>query len=43
MKVAKPKAATITTTTAVMPRGLFFTGLLAAILAALFWKSFLPG
>ena len=40
MKVAKPKAATAT---AAMPRGLFFAGLLAVILAALFCKSFLPG
>jgi hypothetical protein len=40
MKVARPKAATATTA---MPRGLFFAGLLAVILAALFWKSFLPG
>ena len=40
MKVAKPEAATAT---AAMPRGLFFAGLLAVILAALFWKSFLPG
>lgn len=40
MKVAKPKAVTATATP---PRGLFFAGLLAIILAALFWKSFLPG
>ena len=40
MKVAKPKAVTAT---AAMPRGLFFAGLLAVILAALFCKSFLPG
>jgi len=40
MKVAKPKAATAT---AAMPRGLFFAGLLAVVLAVLFWKSFLPG
>ena len=40
MKVAKPKAVTATTP---MPRGLFFAGLLAVILAALFCKSFLPG
>jgi hypothetical protein len=40
MKVAKPEA---TKAAAAMPRGLFFAGLLAVILAALFWKSFLPG
>jgi hypothetical protein len=40
MKVAKPKAAPAA---AVMPRGLFFVGMLAIVLAALFWKSFLPG
>ena len=40
MKVAKPKAAPAAAAT---PRGLFFVGLLAVILAALFWKSFLPG
>lgn len=40
MKAAKPKAVTAT---AAMPRGLFFVALLAVILAALFWKSFLPG
>ncbi len=40
MKVARPTAAP---GTAAMPRGLFFAGLLAAILAVLFWKSFLPG
>src|SRR5580693_6224953 len=40
MKVAKPKAVTASATT---PRGLFFAGLLAVLLAALFWKSFLPG
>ena len=40
MKVAKPRAATAVAT---MPRGLFFAGLLAVVLAALFWKSFLPG
>jgi hypothetical protein len=40
MKVAKPKAGTAITA---MPRGLFFAGLLAAVLAVLFWKSFLPG
>jgi hypothetical protein len=40
MKVAKPKAATVAAT---MPRGIFFAGLLAILLAVLFWKSFLPG
>ena len=40
MKVARPKAAPAATA---MPRGLFFVGLLAIILAVLFWKSFLPG
>ena len=40
MKVTKSNAATATAAT---PRGLFFAGLLAVILAALFWKSFLPG
>ena len=40
MKVAKSNTATATAAT---PRGLFFAGLLAVILAALFWKSFLPG
>jgi hypothetical protein len=40
MKVAKPKAATAA---AAVPRGLFFAGLLAVVLAVLFWKSFLPG
>ena len=40
MKVAKSNAATAT---AAMPRGLFFAGLLAVILAGLFCKSFLPG
>lgn len=40
MKVAKPKAATAS---AAPPRGLFFAGLLVAVLAVLFWKSFLPG
>jgi hypothetical protein len=40
MKVAKPKTATATAAT---PRGLFFAGLLAILLAVLFWKSFLPG
>ena len=40
MKIAKTKAGTAT---AAMPRGLFFAGLLAFILAALFCKSFLPG
>ena len=37
MKVAKPKAATAA---AAVPRGLFFAGLLAVVLAVLFWKSF---
>ena len=40
MKVAKPKA---TPAANMKPRGLFFAGLLAVILAVLFWKSFLPG
>jgi hypothetical protein len=40
MKVAKPKTATATAAT---PRGLFFAGLLAVVLAVLFWKSFMPG
>jgi hypothetical protein len=40
MKVAKPTAVTGAAT---MRHGLFFAGLLAAILAVLFWKSFLPG
>ena len=40
MKVAKPKAAPAAN---MKPRGLFFAGLLAVILAVLFWKSFLPG
>jgi polyferredoxin len=40
MEVARPTAAT---GAAAMPRGLFFAGLLAAVLAVLFWKSFLPG
>jgi hypothetical protein len=39
MKVARPKAAPAATA---MPRGLFFAGFLAVLLAALFWKSFLP-
>ncbi len=39
MKAAKPNAVTATVAT---PRGLFFAGLLAVLLAALFWKSFLP-
>ena len=39
MKAAKPKAVTASA----MPRGLFFAGLLAVLLAVLFWKSFLPG
>jgi hypothetical protein len=41
MKVAKPKAVTATAATPL--HGLFFAGLLAVILAVLFWKSFLPG
>jgi hypothetical protein len=40
MKAAKPKAVTATAAT---PRGLFFVGLLVAVLVVLFWKSFLPG
>jgi hypothetical protein len=40
MKVVKPKAMNAT---AAKPRGLFFAGLLAAVLAVLFWKSFMPG
>ena len=40
MKVARPKATTANTAA---PRGFFFAGLLAVLLAALFWKSFLPG
>jgi hypothetical protein len=40
MKVARPTAATGAAAT---PRGLFFAGLLAVVLAVLFWKSFLPG
>jgi hypothetical protein len=36
MKTARP-------TTATRFRGIFFAGLLAAILAVLFWRSFLPG
>jgi hypothetical protein len=40
MKVAKPNAVSAV---AAKPRGLFFAALLAVVLAALFWKSFLPG
>jgi len=40
MKVAKPKVAAAA---AAPPRGLFFAGLLAVVLAVLFFKSFLPG
>jgi hypothetical protein len=40
MKVAKPK---VVTANAATPRGFFFAGLLAVVLAVLFWKSFLPG
>jgi hypothetical protein len=40
MKVVKPKTVTAN---AAAPRGLFFAGLLAVLLAVLFWKSFLPG
>jgi hypothetical protein len=40
MKVAKPKTVTAAAATA---RGLFFAGLLAVVLAALFWNNFLPG
>ena len=38
MKIVKPKTAT----TVAAHHGLFFAGLLAVILAALFWRSFLP-
>jgi hypothetical protein len=41
MKAAKPKAVTVTTATSL--HGAYFAGLLAVILAVLFWKSFLPG
>ncbi|HEX5398602.1 MAG TPA: hypothetical protein VFY06_06080 [Verrucomicrobiae bacterium] len=40
MKVAKPK---VVTGTATSPRGFFFVGLFALVLAVLFWKSFVPG
>jgi hypothetical protein len=40
MKVAKQKSGTVSTA---RTRGFFFIGLLAVVLAVLFWKSFLPG
>ena len=40
MKAAKPKAVAATAPT---PRAIFFAGLLAVVLAGLFWKSFVPG